>query len=95
MTWDNLWARVFKSTTERKGIDMSIDNENISRVIETGIEDIAQTGVSLGKVTVANIAMGHLVDIMALTNESLVREAIQKAAHELAAIVNEIEEEQH
>ena len=54
---------------------MSIDNENISRVIETGIEDIAQTGVSLGKVTVANIAMGHLVDIMALTNESLVREA--------------------
>lgn len=74
---------------------MSIDNENISRVIETGIEDIAQTGVSLGKVTVANIAMGHLVDIMAVTNESLVREAIQKAAHELAAIVNEIEEEQH
>ncbi len=74
---------------------MSIDNEKISRAIETGIEDIAQQGVSLGKVTVANIAMGHLVDIMAVTNESLVREAIQKAAHELAAIVSEVEEEQH
>lgn len=74
---------------------MSIDSEKMSRVIETGIEDIAQQGVALGKVTVANIAMGHLVDIMAVTNESLVREAIQKAAHELAAIVNEIEEEQH
>jgi len=63
--------------------------QNARIEISEGIENIAQQGITLGKVQVANIAMGHLVDIMAVTNESLVIEAIQKAAHELAAIVNE------
>lgn len=108
MTWDNLWARVFMSTTERKGIDMSeydevsdtsydaylegvahTQEQKALTELEQGMDNIAQQGITLGKVQVANIAMGHLVDIMAVTNESLVIEAIQKAANELAAIVNE------
>ena len=39
--------------------------------LEQGMDNIAQQGITLGKVQVANIAMGHLVDIMAVTNESL------------------------
>ena len=57
--------------------------------ISEGIEILAEQGIALGKVQVANISLGHLVDIMAVTNETLVIEAIQKAAHELMAIVNE------
>lgn len=57
--------------------------------ISEGIENLAEQGIALGKVQVANISLGHLVDIMAVTNETLVIEAIQKAAHELMAIVNE------
>lgn len=63
--------------------------QNARIEIDERIDNLAEQGIALGKVQVANIAMGHLVDIMSVTNEALVIEAIQKAANELVAIVNE------
>mgnify|MGYP001491577945 CR=1 FL=1 len=63
--------------------------QNARIEIDERIDILAEKGIALGRLQVANISLGHLVDIMAVTNETLVIEAIQKAAIELAAIVNE------